>query len=309
MNDLRYAVRSLARSPVLTLAAVLTLGLGIGANSAMFGVVDRLFFRPPPHVVDPDRVVRVSVTRIDPRWGTMTGGIIGPYSDYLAFRARMRGFSAAAASMGASFNVGGGDYARRVTAGLVSASFFPLLGVRAERGRFFTEEEDQVGRPAYVAVVSQAFWRREMEQSSDAFGKTLLVGHNTYTVIGVAPDHFAGLGLREPDLWLPMSAGAPEVMGNKKILTCCGFGYRTIARLAPGVSAAQAAAEGTVLMRAEDSTATLALASSRGALDPSFISDARLSFWLTVVSGIVSQNESLASLMKLGSRDRKSTRL
>ncbi len=287
MNDLRYAVRSLARSPVLTLAAVLTLGLGIGANSAMFGVVDRLFFRPPPHVVDPDRVVRVSVTRIDPRWGTMTGGIIGPYSDYLAFRARMRGFSAAAASMGASFNLGVGDHARRVTAELVSASFFPLLGVRAERGRFFTEEEDQVGRPAYVAVVSHAFWRREMEQSSDAFGKTLLVGHNTYTVIGVAPDHFAGLGLREPDLWLPMSAGAPEVMGNKKILTCCGFGYRTIARLAPGVSAAQAAAEGTVLMRAEDSTATLALASSRGALDPSFISDARLSFWLTVVSGIV----------------------
>jgi len=76
-QDLRYALRTLARSPGLSLAAVLTLGLGIGANSAMFGVVDRLFFRPPAHVVDPDRVVRVSVTRIDPRWGTMTGGIIG----------------------------------------------------------------------------------------------------------------------------------------------------------------------------------------------------------------------------------------
>src|SRR5206468_3339009 len=174
-----------------------------------------------------------------------------------------------------------------VTAELVSASFFPVLGVRAERGRFFTEEEDRVGRPAYVAVVSHAFWRGEMEQSQATLGKTLLVGHNTYTVIGVAPDHFAGLGLREPDLWLPMSAGAPEVMGNKNILTCCAFGYRTIARLAPGVSAAQAAAQGTVLLRAEDSTATLSLASSRGALDPSFISDARLSFWLTVVSGIV----------------------
>src|SRR6267378_2118874 len=286
MNDLRYAVRSLARSPVLTLAAVLTLGLGIGANSAMFGVVDRLFFRPPAHVVDADRVVRVSVTRTDPRWGALTGGL-GAYPDYLAFRARMRGFSAAAANMGASFNLGVGEHARRVTAELVSASFFPLLGVRAERGRFFTEEEDQVGRPAYVAVVSHAFWRGEMDNGQATLGKTLLVGHNTYTVIGVAPDHFAGLGLREPDLWLPMSAGAPEVMGNRNILTCCGFGYRTIARLAPGVSAAQAAAEGTVLMRAADSTATLSLASSRGALDPTFISDARLSFWLTVVSGIV----------------------
>ena len=286
MNDVRYALRTLARSPGLSLAAVLTLGLGIGANSAMFGVVDRLFFRPPPHVVDPDRVVRVSVTRTDPRWGAITGGL-GTYPDYVAFRARMRGFSTVAASMGASFNLGVGEHARRVTAELVSASFFPVLGVRAERGRFFTEEEDRVGRPAYVAVVSHAFWRGEMEQSQATLGKTLLVGHNTYTVIGVAPDHFAGLGLREPDLWLPISAGAPEVMGNKNILTCCGFSFRTIARLAPGVSAAQAVAEGTVLMRTGDSTATLSLGSARGGLDPSFVSDARLSIWLAVVSGIV----------------------
>ncbi|HEY3219758.1 MAG TPA: ABC transporter permease [Gemmatimonadales bacterium] len=286
LQDVRYALRTLARSPGLSLAAVLTLGLGIGANSAIFGVVDRLFFRPPAHVVDPDRVVRVSVTKTDPRWGTITGGI-GTYPDYLVFRARMRGFSTVAATMGASFNLGVGEHARRVTAELVSASFFPLLGVRAERGRFFTEEEDRVGRPAYVAVVSHAFWRGEMEQSPDALGKTLLVGHNAYTVIGVAPDHFAGLGLREPDLWLPMSAGAPEVMGNRNILTCCGFGFRTIARLAPGVSAARAAAEGTVLMRIEDSTAILALNSARGALDPNFSSDARLSIWLAVVSGIV----------------------
>jgi predicted permease len=285
-QDSRYALRTLARSPGLSLAAVLTLGLGIGANSAIFGVVDRLFFRPPAHVVDPDRVVRVSVTRTDPRWGTITGGI-GTYPDYLAFRARMRGFSTVAATMSASFNLGVGDQARRVTAELVSASFFPLLGVRAERGRFFTEEEDRVGRPAYVAIVSHAFWRGEMAESPDALGKTLLVGHNAYTVIGVAPEHFAGLGLREPDLWLPMSAGAPEVMGNRNILTCCGFGFRTIARLAPGVSAARAAAEGTVLMQIEDSTATLALNSARGALDPNFISDARLSIWLAVVSGIV----------------------
>jgi len=78
IQDVRYALRTLARSPGLSLAAVLTLGLGIGANSAMFGVVDRLFFRPPPHVVDPDRVVRVSVTRIDPRWGIMTAASSGP---------------------------------------------------------------------------------------------------------------------------------------------------------------------------------------------------------------------------------------
>jgi len=75
IQDLRYAARSLMRSPGLTLAAVLTLGLGIGANSAMFGVVDRLFFRPPAHVVDPDRVVRVNVTRTEPPFGTFTGSL------------------------------------------------------------------------------------------------------------------------------------------------------------------------------------------------------------------------------------------
>src|SRR5256885_1369607 len=73
MNDLRYALRTLARSPGLTLAAVLTLGLGIGANTAMFGVVDRLFFRPPAHVVDPDRVVRVNVTWQERLFGNLTG--------------------------------------------------------------------------------------------------------------------------------------------------------------------------------------------------------------------------------------------
>ncbi|HET9707365.1 MAG TPA: hypothetical protein VFP39_03580, partial [Gemmatimonadales bacterium] len=75
LQDLRYAARSLTRSPGLTIAAVLTLGLGIGANSAMFGVVDRLFFRPPAHVQDPDRVVRVNVTKTQLPFGTFTGSL------------------------------------------------------------------------------------------------------------------------------------------------------------------------------------------------------------------------------------------
>ena len=75
LADLRYALRTLARSPGLSLAAVLTLGLGIGANTAMFGVVDRLFFRPPAHVVDPDRVVRLYVTWSGPQWGISTTSI------------------------------------------------------------------------------------------------------------------------------------------------------------------------------------------------------------------------------------------
>src|SRR2546423_9462893 len=92
LQDLRHALRTLARSPGLSLAAVLTLGLGIGANTAMFGVVDRLFFRPPAHVVDPDRVVRLYVTITTPPWGTNTSPI-GTYPRYVDLRDHARSFA------------------------------------------------------------------------------------------------------------------------------------------------------------------------------------------------------------------------
>ncbi len=98
LQDLRYALRTLARSPGLSLAAVLTLGLGIGANTAMFGVVDRLFFRPPAHVVSPDRVARLYVTTTSPLWGTNTSPI-GTYPRYEDFRDRARSFAAVAPSL------------------------------------------------------------------------------------------------------------------------------------------------------------------------------------------------------------------
>src|SRR5919197_6645905 len=119
-QDLRYALRTLARSPGLSLAAVLTLGLGIGANSAMFGVVDRLFFRPPAHVVDPDRVVRIYVTTTMPPFGTNTMSI-GTYPRYLDFRDHARSFTAVAAYGGRSFfSLWLGPHAERVTGRLVT---------------------------------------------------------------------------------------------------------------------------------------------------------------------------------------------
>src|SRR6266516_1867274 len=109
-RDLRYAMRTLVRSPVLSLAALLTLGLGIGANTAMFGVVDRLFFRPPPQVVDPDRVARINVTISKSPFGTFTIPI-GAYSRYLDFRGHARSFTAVAAYGGRDFSLGLGPQA------------------------------------------------------------------------------------------------------------------------------------------------------------------------------------------------------
>jgi len=183
-QDLRYALRTLARSPGLSLAAVLTLGLGIGANTAMFGVVDRLFFRPPAYVVDPDRVVRLYVTTTDPPWGSNTSPI-GTYPRYEDLRDHARSFAAVAAYGRGSFSLGLGPQAEPVAGRLVTASFFSVLGVRPELGRFFGADEDSVGRAAHVAVLSREFWTRRFGADRAVLGKTLQLGRNVYTVIGV----------------------------------------------------------------------------------------------------------------------------
>ncbi len=265
MNDLRYALRTLARSPGLSLAAVLTLGLGIGANTAMFGVVDRLFFRPPAHVVEPDRVARLYVTTTMPGYGTNTMSI-GTYPRYQDFRDRARSFSAV-------------------------ASLFSLLGVRPELGRFFGADEDSVGHAAHVAVLSREFWQRRFGADPAVLGKTLQLGRNVYTVIGVAPRAFAGIDLDIPDLWLPITAAAPEVMGPGA-LSPGSFWLSVIARLRAGVAPAPAAAEATAIYRGRfvqtgDSTGVVSLGSVHEALGPNVTSDAKLSLWLAATCGLV----------------------
>ncbi|MGB7211194.1 MAG: ABC transporter permease [Gemmatimonadales bacterium] len=298
LQDIRYAIRSLRRAPALTIATVLTLGLGIGANSAMFGVVDQLYLRPPAHVVDPDRVVRVNVTRTMPPFPTRTNGI-ATYPRFADFRDRAHLLSGAAAYSGAQFSLGLGEHAERVKGELVTGGFFALLGVRPERGRFFGPDEDKPGTAPHVAVLSHEFWHREFADAPDIVGKTLQLGRVTYTVIGVAPPGFSGIELSQPDIWVPMSAAAPEVAWPGAI-TCEGcYWLTTIARLAPGASVAQAASEGTVLYRGHvpigkgnppthaDSTATVVLSSVHEALGPRPDDAARLAVWLAAVCAVV----------------------
>jgi putative ABC transport system permease protein len=291
LQDLRYALRTLARSPGLSLAAVLTLGLGIGANSAMFGVVDRLFFRPPAHVVDPDRVVRLYVTTTDSPWGTNTSPI-GTYPRYEEFRDRARSFAGIAAYGRRSLSFGLGPQAEPVTSGLVTASFFSVLGVRPELGRFFGADEDSVGRAAHVAVLSREFWKRRFGADRAVLGKTLQLGRNVYTVIGVAPQGFAGIDLEVPDLWLPLTAVAPEVIGPDALGPRYFWLSGVVARLRPRVSPEQAAAEATAIYRSEfvqsgDSTGTISLGSVHEAIGPLASRDAKLSVWLGAMCAIV----------------------
>src|SRR6266566_2495137 len=290
-QDLRYALRTLARSPGLSLAAVLTLGLGIGANSAMFGVVDRLFFRPPAHVVDPDRVVRLYVTTTTAGWGTNTSPI-GTYPRYADLRDRARSFAAVAAYGGRTFSLGLGPQAEPVAGRLVTASFFSVLGVRPELGRFFGADEDSVGRAAHVAVLSREFWVRQFVADRAVLGKTLQLGRNVYTVIGVTPQGFTGIDLEVPDLWLPLTAAAPEVMGPAALGPRFFWLAGVVARLRPRVSPEQAAAEATAIYRSQfvqsgDSTGTVSLGSVHEAIGPLASRDAKLSVWLGAMCAIV----------------------
>jgi predicted permease len=293
LQDLRYATRSLTRSPGLTIAAVLTLGLGIGANSAMFGVVDRLFFRPPAHVVQPDRMVRVNVTKTQPPFGTFTGRL-ADFPRYSELKDHARSLSAVAAYSGISFSMGRGLDARHVSGEAVSASFFPLTGVKPERGRFFTTDEDRKGG-AHVAVLSHEFWHAQYADDPSVLGKTLQLGAATYTVIGVVPSGFSGIELHQPDLWVPISVAGPE-NAWPMVLECDGcFWMTTVARLAPGATAAQAASEATGLYRSHvgrssdksDSTAVVSMGSVHQALGPNADNSAKLSLWLIAVCGAV----------------------
>ena len=290
-QDLRYALRTLARSPGLSLAAVLTLGLGIGANSAMFGVVDRLFFRPPAHVVDPDRVVRLYVTTTTPSWGTNTSPI-GTYPRYEDLRDHARSFAAVASYGRGRFSLGLGPQAEPVMGQLVTASFFSVLGVRPELGRFFGADEDSVGRAAHVAVLSREFWVRRFGADRAVLGKTLQLGRTVYTVIGVTPQGFTGIDLEVPDLWLPLTAAAPEVMGPAALGPRFFWLSGVLARLGPRVSPEQAATEATAIYRSQfvqsgDSTGTISLGSVHEAIGPLASRDAKLSVWLGAMCAIV----------------------
>src|SRR6266699_7146050 len=205
LADLRYALRTFARSPALVAAAVVCLALGIGANATIFGVVDTLLFRPPPHIQNPAQVVRLYFSRNLPPFGRATSSITG-YPMYTSLRDAAHAFTGLAAfTYSQRASLGRGADARRVDLVLASASFFPLLGVRPALGRFFTADEDRPGGPAIV-VLSFGLWRSAFGGDSAVIGRQLHLVRGSYTVIGVAPDRFTGVNLQNVDLWAPIAA-------------------------------------------------------------------------------------------------------
>jgi predicted permease len=239
-QDLRYALRGLRRSPGFAITVILTLGLGIGANAAMFGVIDRLMFRPYAYLRDPGSVDRVYL-----EIGGTTNTLF-PYTRYLDLQRWTQSFSQHAAFLTATHGVGLGEAARQRVVQAVSASFFDFFDARPVAGRFFLASEDSIPSGANVAVVGYDYWKTELG-GRDVIGNVIQIGNARYTIVGVAPPHFVGVSEEAaPSVFVPITAYAVNEGGGNR--TDYFFRYNwdwieMMSRRKPGVSRATASAD------------------------------------------------------------------
>jgi predicted permease len=203
-DDVRFGVRALTRDPLLAVVVVITLGLGIGANATIFGLVDDLLLRGPAHVESPEQLRRVYVTQQHwDGWGTSA---TTPYVAGTLLREMDEHFAGVSMYRYGSARIGSGESVVDETVGYATADMFGVLGVAPALGRFFTEEEDAPFDAAQVAVLSHEVWRSRFGGRSDVVGQTVRVDGASFLVIGVAPPGFTGPERRRAGMWIPFSA-------------------------------------------------------------------------------------------------------
>jgi putative ABC transport system permease protein len=208
-QDIAYAARSLRASPMVTGTIVLTLALGIGVNSAMFSLMDTIFLRPPQGVTHPERLHRLYRQRVFVGYKEPVYAPRFDYPHYAATTNAIDGHGMAAIFLPPrQVNMGRAEGAPRASLMYASASYFDLLGVHPAMGRAFTVDEDRLGSGVNVAVVSDAFWRRELRADPKVIGSTITLGRSKYSIIGVAPRDFTGVELDAVDVWVPIATFA-----------------------------------------------------------------------------------------------------
>jgi predicted permease len=232
--DVRYGARGLRRAPAFTAAAVLTLALGIGANSAMFSLVNTVLLHPLPYP-DAQQLVRLHANKP----GFDQGSISFP--NFLDWQASNHTFAAMAVSRGGAFTLTGSGVAERVSADLISSDFFRVLGVDPLAGRTFARGEDLPNAPA-IALLGETLWKRKYDAAPDIVGKAIVLDGRSYAVVGVMPsatDLRAVSGGATPDVYVPIG----QVNGPGLAIRAAGLGIHGIGRLKPGVGVAQARAD------------------------------------------------------------------
>ena len=238
MHDIRLAVRSLRSTPVVSLVAVLSLALGIGANTAIFSLVNSLLLRTLP-VAEPGRLVVVNEAN------TAFGGSSWTYAIWDNIRQRSQAFDGAIAWASPRFNLAQGGEQKPVDGMYVSGQYFTALGVPALVGRTITEDDDTRGggKDGAVAVISYAFWQRQFGGAADAVGQTLVIERVPFTVVGITPPEFFGSEIgRAFDVAIPLGT-EPLIRGKESNLDRRSSWWLTVMlRLKPGQSIESATA-------------------------------------------------------------------
>ena len=294
-QDIRYAVRGLRREPLFAGFVIATLALGIGANAAMFGVVDRLLLRGPEHIVDASRVMRVYLhEKIEGQGEFSTNGFGYVMYDLLKHDAHLfDGVAAYVASPHGQTVMGHGTDAQLIMMGQASADLFPTLGVKPAIGRFFTTREDSTAGAARVAVIGYGLWRSAYGGDRAAIGQTILLRDIPYTIVGVAPEGFTGPQLAHIDVWVPVSLHVTMTTDNWT-RTWNAQWLDVVVRLKPGVTAEQAALDATAAYRhaynggdKTDAGADIFVAPLNYSDDGKESTEASVSRWLAGVALIV----------------------
>lgn len=225
-KDIRYGIRSLLKNRSLTALAIVTLALGIGANTAMFSVINAVLLRPLAYR-EPDRLVWMNESgpEVADRWLS--------YPNFVDWRARNTSFEVMSTLRGWSMTITGGDQPLDLNARMVAADYFKVMGVAPLMGRPFSSDDDRPGANP-VAILSHGFWQSQFAGDKDILGKTITLDDRAYTVIGVVPQSFAHQG--PPPLWVPMG---PQNWKQRDVR----IAGNVIGRLKQGVTIEQARAE------------------------------------------------------------------
>jgi predicted permease len=236
-NDLTYALRTLRRSPTFALVAVLSLTLGIGANAAIFAVVNAVMLRSLP-VKEPDRLIQITRTRSD------GGPAQVSYPIFESFRDHIESISDAFVQMSRTQTMDIGD--EEVRADIVSGRYFTVLGLEPAAGRLLVPADDVLSPAAPAAVISDGYWQRRFGRDPSAIGTTLTIRKRVFTIVGVTPPRFRGtIAGSPPDVILPLLPMMTDVQRTE-----VGFNFLAmLARLKPGATVEHALAEANVLYR------------------------------------------------------------
>ncbi len=249
-RDVRYAIRSLLRTPTFTVTVIVTLSLGLGANAVIFSAVDAVLLRDAP-VSNPDSLVNVFTTSGNNRYSSSS------YPDYFDLRDSGT-FAALAAYTPVSITLDAKGTPEPLAGQLVTGNYFEALGVNAAVGRGLVPDDDRIGAPVRVAVISHALWQRVFNSDHSAIGQTVRFNSNPYTLIGVAPPGFVGptVGVAT-DVWVPTalqpevdppSAAVRRARGHSAIFDLRrSRGLSLVGRLPRGTSIAQAASRADVI--------------------------------------------------------------